>query len=164
MPFWRTYYHLVWATKKRAEIIHPNIEPILYAQLRQKATELEIPVYAVNGWWDHVHMIVSIPPKPAISVVVKGLKGTSSYYVNQTDLISEPFFWQRGYGVFTLGESQLARAIAYVQNQKEHHQRRTLNTWLEQVDVFDEDLPTQGMQHLGKQTRIHEESAVYTIN
>jgi len=55
------YYHLVWATKKRAPLIRPELEPHLY-YLRRKAREIGVRVYAINGWTDHVHVIAAIPP------------------------------------------------------------------------------------------------------
>jgi putative transposase len=66
-----------------------------------------------------VHLVVSIPPKLAIAEFARRIKGSSSHFMNQTYL--EQFAWQREYGVFSLGGKQLSQAIAYVQNQKEHH-------------------------------------------
>ena len=74
MPFWRTYYHLVWATKDRAELIGPEVEETLFRYLVNKAAELNVRVYAINGWFDHVHMVVGIPPKHSIATVVKRLR------------------------------------------------------------------------------------------
>jgi putative transposase len=59
MPFWRAYYHLVWATKDRAELIGPEVEETLFRYLVNKAAELNVRVYAINGWFDHVHMVVA---------------------------------------------------------------------------------------------------------
>ena len=143
MPFWRTYYHLVWATKKRAPLIRPELEPQLYEYLRRKARGMGVRVYAINGWTDHVHVIVSIPPRLAVAAVVKRLKGASSHYLNRREGAEELFRWQRGYGALTLGERQLPRAIAYVAGQKEHHRGETANGWLERVDAFDDGPPEE---------------------
>jgi putative transposase len=135
MPFWRNYYHLVWKTKNLLPTITPEIEPRLFDYLVGKAGELGVHVYEVNGWFDHVHMIVSIPPKRSVSEVVKGLKGASSHYLNQ---LGYSFAWQRGYGVLTLGESQRSFAESYVNNQKRHHSENTMNRWLEHENDLDE--------------------------
>lgn len=63
-----------------------------------------------GGYIDHIHLLVAIPPKHSVAGIVKRLKGSSSYYLNTSGLSAEPFAWQRGYGVLTLGESQLPRA------------------------------------------------------
>ena len=130
MSFWRTYYHLVWATKNRESFIAPDIEDRLYAYLEKKAREIGVTVFALNGMPDHVHLIVSIPPKLSISQVVKRLKGASSHDLNQVGI---GFTWQRGYGVLTLGERQRPIAEAYVRNQKKHHNEISTNGWLERM-------------------------------
>ena len=119
MSFWRTYYHIVWATKNREALITPEIEPRLYAYIVNKAAELGVYVYALNGWIDHVHIVAASPPKEAIAHVVKTLKGSSSHDLNQQGVLDTLFAWQRGYGVLSLGSRQLADAVAYVRRQKE---------------------------------------------
>ncbi|MDF1513543.1 MAG: IS200/IS605 family transposase, partial [Anaerolineae bacterium] len=131
MPFWRTYYHLVWSTKHRLPMITPELEPILYTYMRGKAVELGFILYEINGMPDHIHLIAAIPPKSTPSEIIKRLKGASSYYVNQHVQLEHPFEWQRGYGIISLGATQLQRAINYVSVQKKHHQEQTTNSWLE---------------------------------
>lgn len=138
MAFWRLYYHLVWATKNRAPLIQSNIEPHLYSYLVHKASELDVFIYQVNGWQDHVHLIAAIPPKISISEVVKTLKGASSHFINDRNFLDEYFSWQRGYGIFSLGEKQRQSAEEYVLNQKLHHEQNSTNSWLERVDEVDE--------------------------
>ncbi len=144
MPFWRTYYHLVWATKNREPLITPEIEPRLYAYIVHKAAELGVFVYVINGWTDHVHIIVAIPPHVSVSDLVKHLKGASSHDLNQQRLDFH-FGWQRGYGVLTLGQLQKPDAERYVKGQKEHHRAGTVIAWLErcsEIDEGPEDLPS----------------------
>jgi REP-associated tyrosine transposase len=138
MPFWRLYYHLVWATKNRAYLILPEIEDRLYAYTVKQAAEMDVYVYAINGWYDHVHLVVTIPPKYAVAGVVKKLKGASAHYLNQSDERNDHFAWQRGYAVFSMGERQRPIAEAYVTNQKQHHQQQTTNAWLEYTTEHDE--------------------------
>lgn len=146
MPFWRTYYHLVWATKNRTPWLTPAVERRLYPYLIRKARELDVRIYAADGWLDHAHLVASIPPKHAVAYVVKCLKGASAFDLNHAGIMDEQFNWQRGYGVFTVGEGQKGRAIAYVQNQKNHHQQQTTNSWLERMNEFDEGPPDDGLK------------------
>ena len=138
MPFWRTYYHLVWTTKKREALIRPEIESRLYGYLESKARELGVHVYAIGGWTDHVHLVVAIPPRLSVAEVVKGLKGASAFHMNHGPAQDAHFAWQRGYGVFSLGEKQRPVAEAYVRQQKEHHSRQSTNSWLERTDETDD--------------------------
>ena len=138
MTFWRSYAHLIWTTKRRESLIRPEFEARLYACLVAKAAELGCYVHAVNGVEDHVHLIISIPPKHSVAWVVKNLKGSSSHFVTHVVAPGSSFAWQRGYGYLSLGEGQCPRAVAYVQNQKEHHRLGTTNSWLERADDEDE--------------------------
>jgi len=128
----------VWATKNREHIILPEIEDRLYAYIVKKAAEMDIYVYVINGWYDHVHLIATIPPKYAIADVIKRIKGSSAHEFNRACERNEHFVWQRGYGVFSLGERQRSTAEAYVFNQKQHHQQQTINAWLEHTTEYDE--------------------------
>jgi putative transposase len=130
MSIWRIYYHLVWATSDRTPLITDRLCPGLYQYIRAKAESLDCPVHGIGGLEDHIHLIVSIPPKLAIAQFVKRIKGSSSYYINHT-FLDQTFAWQREYGVFSLGGKQLPDAIAYVENQKQHHANRTLIRALE---------------------------------
>ena len=164
MPFWRTYYHLVWGTKNHKEIITLRVEPVLFQYLTNKAVENDVLVYAINGWYEHVHMVVSIPPKLSVADTVKRLKGASAYYINEQDLLKEKFVWQRGYGVLTVGERQLEKAIDYVERQKIHHHEQTTNRWLERMDVVDEGPENAGISPDKMRQIIREPEGTYQID
>ena len=132
MSLWRIYYHIVWATKQRKPLINPDKESELHNYIIGKSDFLNCIVHAIGGMEDHVHIIVSIPPTMAISQFVKKIKGSSSYHLNHKNPItSDKFFWQEGYGVFSLGSKQLKEAVIYVKNQKIHHSQGTTNSHLE---------------------------------
>jgi REP element-mobilizing transposase RayT len=158
MPFWRTYYHIVWATKERLPLLTEKVESALYSYLEYKARELQVRTYAIDGCRDHVHLVVSIPPKHSVASVVKVLKGSSSHHINTLAISDGAFSWQRGYGVLTVGERQLEKAIAYVERQKEHHREQTTNSWLEHTNQFDEGPPTPD------NTTMREPAPIYTIS
>ena len=137
MPLWKLYYHIVWATVDRQPIITPTREAALYRYVKDKSHALESILHAVNGTDNHIHLIVSIPPKCAIANYVKHIKGGSSRHINR-DLSSEGsvFAWQQEYAVFSMGQTQLDSAIAYVQHQKLHHAQGTLISALEPTPNF----------------------------
>jgi putative transposase len=78
MTLWKTYYHLVWSTRDRHELILDQHEAALYQQICKKANILESPIHAIGGMSDHLHLVVSIPPKLSIAEFVKSIKGSSS--------------------------------------------------------------------------------------
>ena len=132
MAFWRTYYHLIWATKERQPLITQEKETELYGYIIGKANALECIIHAINGTENHIHIVASIPPKLSIAEFVKKIKGSSAYHLNHCKFSSDiPFAWQKSYGVLTLGSKQLDDAKGYVNNQKEHHRNGTIIMGLE---------------------------------
>ncbi len=77
MPYYRLFYHIVWATKNRESLITPEIEPIIYNFLRGKAIGLGGTVFAINGMEEHTHMVASIPPKIAVATFIGQVKGVT---------------------------------------------------------------------------------------
>ncbi len=132
MSFWRTYYHLIWATESRQPLITPERESKLYGYIIGKADAMGCIIHAIGGIEDHIHIVASIPPKLSIADFVKTIKGSSAYHLNHTPLASGlGFSWQHGYGVFSLGGKQLDEAKTYVNNQKQHHLQGTVIPALE---------------------------------
>jgi putative transposase len=134
MPFWKCYYHLIWATKHRAPLITPQHERVIYETVRNVSEELGSMVIAINGVADHVHVAATIPPSVAVSEWFKRCKGASSYAVNQSFAKDEPFRWQGGFGALTFGQQRLAMVVRYIENQKEHHATGKLRNFLERLE------------------------------
>ena len=80
---------------------------------------------------DHVHIVVSIPPKIAVADCVRHLKGASAYAINRMDGSDGQFKWQAGYGALTVGEKSLETVMEYTARQKEHHKAGTM------IDVYE---------------------------
>jgi putative transposase len=156
MPFWRAYYHIVWGTHDREPYITPHMEPRLYRYIVRKASELGVVVYAINGWTEHVHVLVSIPPKHSVSDVVKTLKGASSHDMGVSGF---PLQWQRGYGALTCGEKQLPVAQAYIEAQKTHHSDNSLIKMLEYCSEVDEGPAIAGL-HIDRVAPVVKEADV----
>ena len=135
MALSKIWIHCVWATKNRLPLIQPEIEAQLYDYIIGKATSLQCMTYAIGGIEEHIHLVVSVPPKIAIADFVGKIKGSSSHHLNHESRESNTEFgWQRGYGSFTLGKKQLEHAVNYVLKQKEHHRAGTIIPALEWDD------------------------------
>ena len=132
MPYWKLFYHAVWGTKNRLELIDPAWEKDLYGYIRGKATALECIPYVINGMPDHIHVVISIPPKLSVAILIGRLKGASSHHVNE-EYAGGAFLWQAEYGVFSFSEKALSPIVDYVNNQKKHHANNTLNLSFEQI-------------------------------
>lgn len=138
MALWRLYYHLIWATKARQPLITPNLEAKLYGYIIGKSDALGNMIHAIGGIENHIHLVVSIPPRISISDFIKNIKGSSAHYLNHLSPSQYTFGWQRGYDVFSLRSKQLEQAIMYVKNQKAHHLNGTTILFLEQHNHEDD--------------------------
>jgi REP element-mobilizing transposase RayT len=74
---------------------------------------------------DHLHILLGLKPDMALSDLVRDIKASSSKFINQKRLTSGKFGWQEGYGAFSYGHSQLDTIARYIQNQEQHHRRRS---------------------------------------
>ena len=160
MPFWRAYYHVVWGTYDREPYITTLLEPRLFSYLVRKASELGVVVYAINGWTEHVHLLVAIPPKHSVSEFIKTLKGASSHDMSAAGF---PLQWQRGYGALTCGEKQIPIAQAYIESQKTHHADNTVIKMLEYCAEVDEGPTITGLQIDRVEPVVKETDADYDV-
>ena len=118
--------HGIFSTKYRSRTIGPDIVKILYDKITEVLVkELGCKLDIINGDADHVHILFSLNPVHAISDIFKKIKGASSYFINDGNLLKDKFLWQTGFGVFSVSESQFAKVFEYIKNQKEHHKKIT---------------------------------------
>jgi putative transposase len=133
MPYWRLFYHFTWGTKNREPLIAPEWEKSLHNVIAAKTTNLEALVHAVGGIEDHVHLVVSVPPKIALSTFIGQVKGNSSHFVNHELDVDFRFAWQAEYGVVSFGSKMLDMVVRYVRNQQRHHAEGTTIAMLERI-------------------------------
>ena len=79
----------------------------------------------IRGTADHVHIVLSLPSSRSIAKGIQLIKGGSSKWVHDTFHEHRGLEWQEGYGAFSIGVSQVSETIEYIQNQQEHHRRKT---------------------------------------
>ena len=110
----RLDYHIVCATKYREKSIDNEVLAQIRECTKKKAEELGFLVHILNGYQDHIHILMTLPPKFAVSDIVKHIKGYSSRVV-------EGLQWQNGYSAFTVDESSFARVFHYIKMQQGDH-------------------------------------------
>ena len=142
MSYWRLFYHIAWGTHQREPLITPGMEEELHGYLTGKAVSLEAIAHKINGTENHVHLVLSVPPKLALATLIGHLKGSSSHHLNHLPGAAGNFAWQDEYGVVSFSEKFLPDVVRYVERQKEHHQADKLWGLLEQMG--DEDAQRHG--------------------
>jgi putative transposase len=123
------FYHIVWATKGRQPLIGDEEEAIIRRSLKLTFDDLDVIPHAVSIMPDHVHVVVSAPPKISPAELVKRMKGASSHAIREE--VDRWFAWQAEYGVHSFSEQALPKVVAYVANQHVHHAANTLWAGLE---------------------------------
>ena len=119
------YYHVVFSTKNRARCINQKIEQRIWTYLGGVARKHRMTALQVGGYEDHIHTLIIAPPILAPSQAVQFLKGESSKWMHEEFPELKGFAWQDGYGAFTVSKSNLPDVVRYIQNQREHHRKKT---------------------------------------
>jgi len=116
--------HLIFSTKHREPLIPDIIRPRLHGYLVGVLDNLQSPSLQTGGVSDHVHILFALSRTRSQAEVLEEIKKSSSKWM-KTEGGVPTFSWQAGYGAFSIGESQVKRVIAYIQNQQEHHRKMT---------------------------------------
>jgi REP element-mobilizing transposase RayT len=119
------YIHLIFSTRNRQPWIRPEIEEELHKFHAGILRNLDSPMIASNGGQDHVHILFRLGRKITIAETVEELKKSSSKWIKTKGPAYEDFYWQSGYGAFSIGQSGIDDLKRYIANQKEHHRTRT---------------------------------------
>jgi putative transposase len=115
--------HVVFATSERRPSISQEMETRLHEYLGGIARSNGIQSLVVGGSTGHVHLLLSLPRTISVGKAVQLLKAGSSKWIHEHFSEAKHFSWQEGYGAFSIGISQKAATVQYIQNQRQHHQR-----------------------------------------
>ena len=131
---WDCKYHIVFIPKYRRKTLFAELRPHLGEVFKRLARQKESEIQQGHLMIDHVHMMISIPPKYAVSQVVGFIKGKSAIhlarvYAERKRNFAGQHFWARGYYVSTVGRDE-AVIREYIRNQEKEDQRlEQLNLW-----------------------------------
>lgn len=124
--FTKVWIHAIFGTKNRDPLIRPEFEEHLLQHMKEHLEkDFTCPVRVINCTLDHVHILFLLDPSYAVKDILKNIKGESSHWINQKNLIKSKFAWQTGYGAFSVSESNVSVVERYIKNQKEHHRKKT---------------------------------------
>ena len=121
----KNYVHLVFSTKHRQPFILPAIEEELYAYMGGICKALECPPIKIGGYTDHVHILCMLSKKLPLMKLLEEVKSHSSGWIKTKGEEYLGFYWQDGYGAFSVNPSEVELVIQYIANQKEHHGKKT---------------------------------------
>ena len=117
--------HLIFSTKNREPFISTAIEQELHPYMAKIFRELKSPSLTIGGTDDHVHILFSLGRTIEVADLIQEVKTESSKWIKTKGQEFENFHWQRGYGAFSIGQSEVATLKRYIAGQRIHHQRIT---------------------------------------
>ena len=132
---WDCKYHLVWVPKCRRKVLYAQLRKHLGQVLHDLAGQKESKILEGTLQADHVHVLVSIPPKYSVAQVVGFIKGKSAIHIARSfwagTRTTPEHFWARGYFVSTVGADEAVIRV-YIQNHEKEDSR------LDQLGLFAE--------------------------
>lgn len=121
----KNYVHLVFNTKYRQHLIYPPYEAKLHSYMGGICKSLECHPIKIGGYTNHVHILCMLSTKMALMKLLEEVKSHSSKWMKTKHESLKNFYWQDGYGAFSVNPSQVDIVIAYIANQHKHHDKKT---------------------------------------
>jgi len=117
------YTHIVFHTKNNMKFIREEIEDELYSYMGGILRNYKSIPIQIGGTSDHVHMLCTLPKTMTPAALVEEVKKSSSKWIKTKGPRYSNFYWQDGYGGFSVGWSQVDTVKNYIRNQKQHHKK-----------------------------------------
>jgi putative transposase len=128
------HIHAIFAVQNRQSLMHKDWRDELYSYITGILQNQGHKMLQINGVEDHVHMLFGMRPSQSLSELMKSVKQHSTVWINDKGLAKGPFKWQAGYSAFSHSKSQIPDVISYIQNQEEHHRKKSFQE--EYLDFF----------------------------
>jgi putative transposase len=132
--FTNIWIHLIFSTKERKPLIDDSFESNLHKHIKNKLIEdFESHVDCINGYNNHIHILMKQSQNFSIKDIIKNIKGESSHWINASNFTKEKFAWQSGYSAFSISIDKIYAVRTYIENQKEHHKK---TSYLEEIRKY----------------------------
>lgn len=119
----KVYTHIIFSTKHRNNLIDNQIENDIYNYIGGICKELKCNPVQVGGHKNHIHLLCLLSRKIAQMTLVQQIKQGSSKWIKTIDARYTDFYWQDGYGIFSVSPKHVDTVIEYIKNQHKHHQK-----------------------------------------
>jgi putative transposase len=117
--------HVIFSTKNRESWLDSDVRPRMHAYLATICRDLGTDFVHLGGMADYIHIVTTLPRTLSQAELIERIKKASSKWIKTLDPRYRGFFWQRGYGAFSVSPSQLDSVLDYVNKQQEHHRAHT---------------------------------------
>jgi putative transposase len=117
--------HIIFSTKLSKPFITQSIKNELYSYMASILKDCDCSPIIIGGIEDHVHVLCKLSKTRSMSSVIEDVKKKSSKWIKTRGIGYKNFYWQNGYGAFPIGESQVKTLKEYIQDQEEHHRKKS---------------------------------------
>ena len=117
--------HLIFSTKNREPILSDDIRPELHPYMATILGGMDSPSILINSVADHAHVLFHLSKNHPLCNVIEVVKKDSSKWIKTKGKAYRNFHWQNGYRAFSVSQSNVDEVIKYIEDQKEHHRKRT---------------------------------------
>ena len=131
------YYHMVWSVKNRHSLLTKDIKEDIHRYITGIVTNQGQKLMAINSHVDHIHMLISCRTSVQPDALMKEVKEHSTRFINTNNLTRQKFYWQGGYGAFSVSKRNSDMIIDYITNQEEHHRKKTFRE--EYIELLNEN-------------------------
>lgn len=120
------YVHLVFSTKNRVPFLEDlEFRARVHAYLAKAVTDQGCPAIEVGGVADHIHCLCRLGKQRDVSTLIAEMKRESSKWIKENSPKLSGFYWQSGYGAFSISPNHVDRLIQYIRNQERHHKKES---------------------------------------
>ena len=133
MSYVRVWIHAVWGTKNRQPYLSKEIRETVIQHMRENAGKKRLYIDRLDGSTDHLHCLLGLNADTSIAKTLQLMKGESAHWINKEKVTRTRFEWADEYYAVSVSESDLERVRAYIDNQEEHHRKKTFS---EEVGEF----------------------------
>ena len=121
----KVYVHITFSTKHRYPFIDKNIENELWTYIGGTCKSLECNPIRVGGHRDHIHICCLLSKKITQIKLLEEVKKEASKWIKTKGEKYEKFYWQEGYGIFSVNPSEIDKVVNYIETQEQHHTKQT---------------------------------------
>jgi putative transposase len=125
MSYVRIWCHCVWSTNNWIQYLEDPVRDKVIEHIRESASLKGIYIDHLNGYFDHLHALVSIGATQTLAGIMQNIKGESSFWINKNNLIDNRFEWQDDYWAVSVGLIEIERLRRYINGQVRHHKKVT---------------------------------------
>jgi REP element-mobilizing transposase RayT len=132
------YIQVIFAVEGRQSLLAPDHNDELQKYIAGIVSGRKQKLIAINNMPDHVHLSIGLRPDISLSELVRDVKSCSSKFINGKRWVPGRFSWQEGFGAFSYSRSQLGAVIRYIENQQQHHSRKSFRQeYIELLERFE---------------------------